>query len=783
MPIELAPLLYQNSNMTPTPLRHRLLCAMLATTSALSAVVGVLTPMEAWARPSVQSSNPAKAGEARSPKSAVRGLVSPDLNDEMRTPGKKKAQWSRVHKGQHWMQVVVLVEGAQAEMDSVHNTARSLGGVVQEVHPMVRTLTVSLPSQAVRKLAQHADVLSLTPNVDTQRSASFLESTTATQHGNVRNYTTTTAYTGYDGTGVGIAVLDSGVMKAHRSFQNAAGVTRVKRNVSMLKNNLANWADPWQYSAGSLVPGSSEATQYENSVAADNDLNQDTFGHGTHVASVAAGRAFYQTPDTTGIAPNADIYDVRVLDWAGIGTVSDALEGINWVLTNAKRYNIRVMNLSLAASSRMPWDMDPLANAVRVASSMGITVVVAAGNFGVNLAGQKVYGSVSSPGHAPSALTVGAVNHKGTAARGDDAVNFFSSKGPTRSFLDMGTYKWYDNVIKPDLVAPGNKVIGANSTTANPSAPSSNTLTTLFPALVTAAGGGMTYAQRLIMLSGTSVAAPAVAGATAVLLQANPGLTPPLIKAILQYTAQPLPGYNLVEQGTGLLNLEGAVRLARTLRTDIGTAVEAGTLMQGSSSLLASGQTLPTARYSTVAGNTFNWSRIITVGGSHVVTGDRLFTHHQGVWDHRMVWASDFAVRTDPVWWTGSGIPSKTYPRSFVSNYAATGGLLSSGVVLGDGLLGQSSATAKTGLFTLTPSLSSWFTAGSGVVMAEGVVMSEGVIMSEGVVMSEGVILSEGVMLSEGVILAEGVYMGTLTFSESGSSLAGFNTSGALWGE
>jgi serine protease AprX len=102
-------------------------------------------------------------------------------------------------------------------------------------------------------------------------------------------------------------------------------------------------------------------------------------------------------------------------------------------------------------------------------------------------------------------------------------------------------------------------------------------------------------------LSGTSIAAPAVAGAAAVLLQANPGLTPPLVKAILQYTAQPLPGHNLLQQGAGMLNLEGAVKLAQSLRTDIHSAVQAGTISAGAN-LLALGKTLPTARSSTIGG-------------------------------------------------------------------------------------------------------------------------------------------------------------------------------------
>ena len=124
-------------------------------------------------------------------------------------------------------------------------------------------------------------------------------------------------------------------------------------------------------------------------------------------------------------------------------------------------------------------------------------------------------------------------------------------------------------------------------------------------------------------LSGTSVAAPVVSGTVALMLQANPGLTPPLVKAILQYTAQPLPQANLLQQGTGLLNVEGATRLASAIRPDVNTALAAGTLRAGDP-LLARGKTMPVAQ-STLNGRRFNWGQLVVAGGNQLLSGDALF--------------------------------------------------------------------------------------------------------------------------------------------------------------
>ena len=119
--------------------------------------------------------------------------------------------------------------------------------------------------------------------------------------------------------------------------------------------------------------------------------------------------------------------------------------------------------------------------------------------------------------------------------------------------------KHYDNLIKPDLVAPGNKIISAEA--------KNNKLVTMHPELET--NNYSTTNMKFMYMSGSSVSAPMVAGASALLLEANPNLTPNMVKMILMYTAQPLNGFNTFEQGAGQLNVAGAVAVAKLVRSEL----------------------------------------------------------------------------------------------------------------------------------------------------------------------------------------------------------------------
>jgi subtilisin family serine protease len=440
-----------------------------------------------------------------------------------------------------------------------------------------------------------------------------------------------------DGRGVGIAVLDSGIDVAHRTFSAKLDLSGSRLKVKK-----------------DFTP---EATNGD----------KDPYGHGTHVAAAAAGQSTVAGGVYEGIARGADIINLRVLDSQGRGRTSDLLNALNWILTpkdpnkpvsssnptNATTYRIRVVNLSLGTAAVDSYRDDPLCKAVRKLVDAGIVVVAAAGNNGKDGEGNKVYGQIHSPGVEPSAITVGAANTFGTDARSDDGVATFSSRGPTRgSWTDASGVRHYDNLIKPDLVAPGNKLIYAESDDkSNP-----NLLVRQNPHL----DSGITDSdnRKLMYLSGTSMATPVVAGTVALMLQANPTLTPNMVKMILMYTAQQLPGFNTFEQGAGQLNVEGAVRLATLVRTDLSPSTQQG-------DPLLKTETLPDP-WTSIAGHQFDWAQGVLLK-QHYATGTDLIARYQTVYGAGFLLGDGILLSDGAV--AGDGI------------------VLSDGILLGDNIL------------------------------------------------------------------------------------------------
>ncbi len=233
----------------------------------------------------------------------------------------------------------------------------------------------------------------------------------------------------------------------------------------------------------------------------------DGFGHGTHIAGIIAGVSTYgPTPlFKTGVAPGAHLVNVRVLNRQGVGYTSDVIAGIQWVKANRTKYAIRVINLSLGHPIVEPCFFDPLCLAAEDAVKSGLVVVASAGNNGKDAEGRTVLGSISTPGNAPSVITVGALNTWNTTSLSDDTVTTYSSRGPTR----------YDMLVKPDVVAPGNKIVSLEA--------AGSYLATTYPALRVAGSGTNAFRQ----MSGTSMAAAMVSGGVALLLESSPTLDRP----------------------------------------------------------------------------------------------------------------------------------------------------------------------------------------------------------------------------------------------------------------
>ena len=273
-------------------------------------------------------------------------------------------------------------------------------------------------------------------------------------------------------------------------------------------------------------------------------LPYDDYGHGTHVAGIIAGSGTNSHGVYAGVAPDAGIVGLKVLDSRGIGTTSRVLAAIDWVLNYGKTHNVRVVNISLGHPIYEAAKFDPLAIAVDKLMHDGFVVVVSAGNMGGSAPDGPLYGGITSPANAQGAIAVGAVNTQETLARSDDTVTSFSSRGPTR----------FDRFSKPDLVAPGYGVASLDSQT-----------------FLSAAHPSARLHSAYIRLSGTSMAAPAVSGTAALVLAANPRLKAHTVKAILQFTAQRVPASDVLTQGAGLVNAPAAVRLATLVRPDATT--------------------------------------------------------------------------------------------------------------------------------------------------------------------------------------------------------------------
>jgi serine protease AprX len=249
---------------------------------------------------------------------------------------------------------------------------------------------------------------------------------------------------------------------------------------------------------------------------------QDSYGHGTFVAGLIAGNGASSNGQYSGEAPGARLVSIKVAGLTGVTDLSTLITGLQWAVDHEAVYGIRVLNLSLGYQSSQSTVINPLDQAVQAAWNAGITVVTSAGNAG------PFNGTILSPGDDPMVITAGALDDMATPSAADDEMADFSSAGPTSP----------DGWAKPDLVASGRSVVSL-------AAPGS-TIDTQYPS---ARVGPANFVG-----SGTSFSSAITSGAAALVLAANPGLTPNEVKARLLGTTTPGPVGNPFVDGHGALD-------------------------------------------------------------------------------------------------------------------------------------------------------------------------------------------------------------------------------------
>ena len=399
--------------------------------------------------------------------------------------------------------VSVIVRELAGAGNLPEQTVAAFGGSVGRQLGILGGFTAEVPSDRVAALRAVAGVESVTEDAGLTLSSTEI-SDQAAQNGSL--YTLANKVTGassmwdagYTGKGVDVAVIDSGVVPVEG----------------------LNGAGKVVYGPDLTLEASTPATK-----------NLDTYGHGTHMSSIIAGRDSGTTgtgsgdsSNFVGMAPDARIVSIKVSDAKGQTDVSQAIAAIDWVVQNKNKngLNIRVLNMSFGTDGVQDYVLDPLAYAAEQAWHKGVVVVVAVGNEGFGTA------KVNNPAYNPYLIAVGSNNANGTATTADDVVSAFSNDG--------------DGTRNPDLVAPGEKVVALRS--------AGSYLDATYPAA--------RIGDRLFRGSGTSQSAAVVSGAAALLIQQRPDITPDEVKALLTGSAQPIPAATAAQQGAGALDLAKA---------------------------------------------------------------------------------------------------------------------------------------------------------------------------------------------------------------------------------
>jgi serine protease AprX len=519
-----------------------------------------------------------------------------------------------------------VASAAQAEKAKIKRTFRSISGA-----------SVSLSGKAVLKLARHPHILSIVPDTKLELTDELLEPVTSvvedtsgssgdSSGSGSGDSSTSESSSDSSGSGSGDSSTSessgestesstssdsaeaSASVEETETAPSAPAITSNYQNGEMWRESthvdqLWNLIDPFtglvlgpapQAPAIAIVDSgidASKAEDFGSRVVASVNFSSlspgesgDSEGHGTMVAAIAAGAS----PLYPGVSPSSPIIDLRTSDAHGQSLTSDVIAAADWILANKERYNIRVANFSMAGAASTSFRFDPLDKAVERLWFSGIVVVAAAGNHGS--ASGAVDMSVA-PGNDPFIITVGAVDQQQSADPYDDTVAPWSGHGYTM-----------DGFSKPDMAAPGRYMVAA--------VPMSSTIPSTVPERVVAPG--------YMWMSGTSFAAPVVAGAAAQLLARHPDWGPDEVKGALMLTSAYLAGASSQSAGVGEIDAASAASLDFTppnpnenfyafVETDPATGLR--TFNEASwSSALASNASWSSANWSSASWSSASWS-------------------------------------------------------------------------------------------------------------------------------------------------------------------------------
>ncbi|RME45262.1 MAG: hypothetical protein D6791_11205 [Chloroflexi bacterium] len=352
---------------------------------------------------------------------------------------------------------------------------------------------------------------------------------------------------GYEGQGIRVAVVDSGVQTNNDDFYED-GQSRVVSQVNL---------NPDYYDA------------------------QDRYGHGTYIAGAIGSNGQRSSGLYQGVAPEVEFINVRVSDEWGSARESDVVAGLQWVYDNKDLYGIRVVNLSMNNTVAQSYHTSPLDAAAEILWFNGVVVVVSAGNNG-----DDNPGVIYPPANDPFLIVVGATDGLGTADPADDVLAEFSAYGTTS-----------EGFFRPDLAAPGSYIVSSLAS-------SSHFEREYADHVVKTEDAQGHLVKTNFVASGTSVSAGVVSGAAALLLSAMPDLNPDQVKYLLTSTATPLPGEP--GAGAGIVNAANLVQTALSY----GTAAAVPTANTGyeASQLLWTGS--DPVQWNSVNWDSVNWDSV-----------------------------------------------------------------------------------------------------------------------------------------------------------------------------